>query len=331
MWSRARARAPHRQRRERKAHFGELVQLDGSFHLWYETRAPRGCLMNLVDDATGRTLARLGAEETIWAAAAVLRRWVEAYGVPLALYTDWKNVYVRPEGFRCPRRRSDRPRARHAGGLIECARCGYKASATAGTIFDGTRIPLTVWFHAMWLLTNQKNGASARSLQRQLGLSRYETTWTVLHKLRRAMMRPGRDRLRGLVEVDETYVGGDEKDGKTCAAERCTPSPSSAWRLRNAVKGWVAFGWPPCPDASGRSLVAFVEASVEPGARVHTDGWEGYRGLNAKGYGHDVTNIKGSREDRFAARPPSGVVAQAAAVADAPRSRAPAPFGLLSR
>jgi transposase len=95
LWSRARKRAPHRQRRERKAHFGELVQLDGSFHLWYEARGPRGCLMNLVDDATGRTLARLGDEETIWAAADVLRRWIEAYGVPLALYTDWKNVYVR--------------------------------------------------------------------------------------------------------------------------------------------------------------------------------------------------------------------------------------------
>ena len=95
LWSRARQRSPYRQRRERKAHFGELVQLDGSFHLWYEARALRGCLMNLVDDATGRTLARLGGEETIWAAADVLRRWIEAYGVPLALYTDWKNVYVR--------------------------------------------------------------------------------------------------------------------------------------------------------------------------------------------------------------------------------------------
>jgi transposase len=95
LWSRARKRSAHRQRRTRKAHFGELVQLDGSFHLWYEARGPRGCLMNLVDDATGRTLARLGAEETIWAAVDVLRRWIEAYGVPLALYTDWKNVYVR--------------------------------------------------------------------------------------------------------------------------------------------------------------------------------------------------------------------------------------------
>jgi len=95
LWSRARKRSPHRQRRERKPHFGELVQLDGSFHGWYEARAPRGCLMTLVDDATGRTLGRLGAEETIWAAADVLRRWIEHYGVPLALYTDWKNVYMR--------------------------------------------------------------------------------------------------------------------------------------------------------------------------------------------------------------------------------------------
>lgn len=95
VWSRVRKRSPHRQRRERKAHFGELVQLDGSFHAWYEDRAPRGCLVTLVDDATSQTLGRLGAQETIWAAAAVVRRWIEAYGVPHALYTDWKNVYVR--------------------------------------------------------------------------------------------------------------------------------------------------------------------------------------------------------------------------------------------
>jgi transposase len=95
LWSRARKRSAHRARRQRKAHFGELVQLDGSFHRWDEARAPRSGLMNLVDDATGRTLARLGAQETIWAAVDVLRRWIEAYGVPLALSTDWKNVSVR--------------------------------------------------------------------------------------------------------------------------------------------------------------------------------------------------------------------------------------------
>ena len=96
LWSRARKHAPHRSRRARKAHFGELVQLDGSFHLWYETRAPQGCLMTLVDDATSHTLGRLGDQETIWAAVRVLRCWIETSGVPHALYTDWKNVYVRP-------------------------------------------------------------------------------------------------------------------------------------------------------------------------------------------------------------------------------------------
>jgi hypothetical protein len=95
LWSRDRRRRAHRQRRERKAHFGELVQLDGSFHAWLEERGPGGCLMNMVDDATGTTLCRLGKEETIWAAVGVLKAWIERYGVPQALYTDWKNVYVR--------------------------------------------------------------------------------------------------------------------------------------------------------------------------------------------------------------------------------------------
>ena len=96
LWSRARKRSPHRRRRERKAHFGELVQLDGSFHRWFEGRGPESCLLTLVDDATGKTQGRFGAQETIWAAVGVLRAWIERYGIPQALYTDWKNVYVRP-------------------------------------------------------------------------------------------------------------------------------------------------------------------------------------------------------------------------------------------
>jgi transposase len=95
LWSRRRRRKKHCQRRERKPHFGELVQLDGSFHDWLEGRGPRGCLMNMVDDATSTTEARMGKEETIWAAVGVLRTWIENYGVPRALYTDWKNVYKR--------------------------------------------------------------------------------------------------------------------------------------------------------------------------------------------------------------------------------------------
>lgn len=95
LWSRERRRRRHRRRRERKEHFGAMVQMDGSFHPWLEERGPGGCLMDLVDDATNTTLARLGEEETIWAAAGVLRAWIERYGVPLALYVDWKNLYKR--------------------------------------------------------------------------------------------------------------------------------------------------------------------------------------------------------------------------------------------
>jgi transposase len=95
LWSRARRARPRHRRRERKAHFGELVQLDGSFHDWFEGRGPRACVMTMVDDATGRTLLRFGAEETTWAAAGVLQAWIAAYGIPRALYVDWKNVYQR--------------------------------------------------------------------------------------------------------------------------------------------------------------------------------------------------------------------------------------------
>jgi transposase len=96
VWSRERKRKRHRQRRARKEHFGELVQLDGSFHAWLEERGPEGCLIDMVDDATNTTWAQLGEEETIWAVADALRAWIERYGVPLALYVDWKNLYKRP-------------------------------------------------------------------------------------------------------------------------------------------------------------------------------------------------------------------------------------------
>lgn len=96
LWTRERKRKGHRQRRERKEHFGELVQMDGSFHAWLEERGPEGCLIDMVDDATNKTRAQLGEQETIWAVADALRAWIEGYGVPLALYVDWKNLYKRP-------------------------------------------------------------------------------------------------------------------------------------------------------------------------------------------------------------------------------------------
>ncbi len=95
LWSRVRKRKPYRQRRERRLHFGELVQMDGSHHGWLEERGPRGCLMNMVDDATAQAQMQFAEQETIWAAVAGLRSWIARYGVPLALYVDWKNIYVR--------------------------------------------------------------------------------------------------------------------------------------------------------------------------------------------------------------------------------------------
>ena len=114
-----------------------------------------------------------------------------------------------PDGFACPRCGLSRAWPLRSGRW-QCAACGHQVSVTAGTVFQDTRTPLTIWFRAMWWITSQKNGVSALGLQQVLGWGSYQTAWTCLHKLRRAMIRPGRDRLRGTVEVDECYLGGLE-------------------------------------------------------------------------------------------------------------------------
>ena len=196
-----------------------------------------------------------------------------------------------PTGFRCAHCGSGK--AWPVRSLRECAGCGYQTSVTAGTIFQDTRTPLSVWFRAMWWMTTQKNGASALGLQRVLGLKRYETAWTLLHKLRRAMVRPGRDLLTGRVEVDECYIGGLEEGlpGRlnldkaliVVAAQEDGPGIGRI-RMRQIV------------DASAASLVPFVQDSVEPGSVVHTDGWLGYLPVESKGYQHEVTFLKGKKK-----------------------------------
>jgi transposase-like protein len=190
-----------------------------------------------------------------------------------------------PEGFMCPRcggRRAWTTTRR----LFVCANCQHQASVTAGTIFQDRRKPLMLWFRAMWWITAQKHGASALELQRVLGLGSYVTAWTWLHKLRRAMVRPGRDRLQGRVELDELFVGGIEEgvrgrqtETKALVAVACEERGKGIGRIRLRR----------IPDASGSSLEAFIAEAVEPGSLVHTDGWEGYAGLTAKGYRHRVT------------------------------------------
>jgi len=193
-----------------------------------------------------------------------------------------------PEGFVCQRCRG-RSAWTTNRNLLVCAGCQYQASLTAGTIFQDTRKPLTMWFRAIWWVTAQKNGASALGLQRILGLGSYFTAWTWLHKLRRTMVRPGRDRLHGRVEVDETYIGGLEEgvrgrqtETKALVAVACEEEGRAIGRIRlRRIR-----------DASAASLEAFVAEAIEPGSVVHTDGWEGYASLEMKGYTHRVTVLK---------------------------------------
>lgn len=152
----------------------------------------------------------------------------------------------------------------------------------------------------MWYVTNQKHGVSALGLQRVLGLGSYQTAWAWLHKLRRAMVRPGRDRLSGRVEVDETYVGGEESgvrgretQQKSLVAVAAEEDQTRIGRIRMRR----------VQDASATSLGPFIQASVEHGATIHTDGWKGYNGVAALGYVHQVTNIKQTGEKAHAAMP----------------------------
>lgn len=189
-----------------------------------------------------------------------------------------------PGGFRCPGC-GETKAWWTARGLLHCAGCGRQTSVTAGTILQDTRKPLRLWFRAMWYVTSQKPGVSALGLQRVLGLGSYHTAWAWLHKLRRAMVRPGRERLGGTVQVDEVYIGG-EKPGKrgrgaagkhlvVIAAEKAG-ARTGRIRLRRV------------PDASAKSLRGAITEAVEPGAGVETDGWMGYHGVGTIGYQHDV-------------------------------------------
>ena len=145
----------------------------------------------------------------------------------------------------------------------------------------------------MWAVTSHKNGASALGLQRELGLGSYDTAWTWLHKLRRAMVRPGRDRLSGVVEVDETYWGSEEANVRGRQAENKALIVIAA---QEDGEGIGRIRMRRIPDASAASLTPFIEEAIEPGSVVHTDGWIGYDRLKGKGYRHRITFLKGRKE-----------------------------------
>src|SRR5207245_10874976 len=162
------------------------------------------------------------------------------------------------------------------------------------TIFDRTRPPLTVWFTVCWMLAGRKDGASALTVQRTLEIGSYQTAWAMLHRLRSVLVRPGRDRLAGTVEVDETYIGGEEpglRGGRARGKKVLTGiavevrEPKGVGRCRMAVLA----------DGSAESLHPFITGAVDPGARVITDGWNGYIGLDGLGYTHERRSQRAAR------------------------------------
>jgi len=207
-----------------------------------------------------------------------------------------------PEGYECGRCRSRAAPWITARGYLHCRECGGELSITAGTVFENTRKPLRSWFHAMWLVTSQKQGASALGIQRVLGLGSYQTAWTWLHKLRRAMVRPGRQLLSGRVEVDETYVGGPKEGGKPGRGAEGKEIVVIAVEIL-APKGFGRVRMRQVPDVSGKSLLPFICEAVEPGTEVLTDAWRGYNRLGRQGYRHSRIVLSASGDPAHVAMP----------------------------
>lgn len=189
-----------------------------------------------------------------------------------------------PNGFQCPACNNNKSWWT-SRNLYRCSACKFEISITAGTIFHGTRKPLQVWFRAMWYITNQKHGVSALGVQKILGLGSYHTAWAWLHKLRIAMVRPGRDRLNGTIEVDDIYIGG-EKPGKRGRGAEGKALVVIAAQLNGKRIGRIRI----CrvADASAQSLETAVQNMIEPKAVVQTDDWNGYNKLKSLSYHHEI-------------------------------------------
>lgn len=202
-----------------------------------------------------------------------------------------------PQGFVCPRCGCVGDAYRATRTRLMCPSCQHQGSVTAGTIFEKTRTPLRVWLAAAWYLTNQKQGVSALGLQRVLGLGSYQTAWTMLHRLRCAMVRPGREPLKGLVEVDETYLAITDRQNPISPKRR--KSSTSKVLVVMAVemldpKGFGRIRLRRIADDSAACVIPFVQEVTEPGAQVRTDGSAAYLSLKDLGFAHQRTVMLGS-------------------------------------
>ena len=191
-----------------------------------------------------------------------------------------------PDGFRCPGCGSDSARLLTTRRLWQCRACRRQTSATAGTVLHRTRLPLTAWFTAAYLMTSLKPGISALQLQRQLGLVSFGTTWVLLHKLRRAMVNPDRRTLTGSVEVDETWVGGKQAGLKGGRQRRGRKALLVAVAVERGEKALGRLRLEVVPDASQLTLGDFIARNVEPGSTIISDAWPGYDALDPTSYTH---------------------------------------------
>lgn len=198
-----------------------------------------------------------------------------------------------PEGF-CCQGCGHGAAYQHRRRLIdECVACGKQHSLLAGTIFEQTKTGLARWFLAIWLVTSSKGGISALELQRQMGFASYQTAWSWLHKIRKAMVRPERRPLAHRVEADETLVGGAKpgKRGRAAAGKTVVAGAVEAGRGKGRGRRLGRLRLQSVADASADSLEGFLAANVTPPAAVTTDGWQGYAGLGQAGYGHEAINL----------------------------------------
>jgi transposase-like protein len=218
-----------------------------------------------------------------------------------------------PNGFVCPHCGVAGQPYRASRHRLMCAACRAQCSVTAGTIFDKTRTPLRSWLAAVWYVTNQKHGVSALGLKSVLGVGSYQTAWTMLHRLRRAMVRPGRERLAGVVEVDETFMGGrypvhkGRKGRRTKQNLRLFQETQSivviAVEVLEPPKGFGRIRLRRVSTASEETVLPVVLEFIEPGSTVHTDGSWIYRSLPEHGYVRDKTVLLGSKEPAHVSLP----------------------------